>query len=85
MNWLTNPFARAWRAKNEAKHPTYAVIDRQGMGTMAARRFSSLEEVRDALASFHSIDVEGTEKMTLIDLCEVGEWEITKNGKEIEL
>lgn len=89
MDWTKNPFARAWKAKlearQEARRPLYALVDRQGMGTMADRRFYSLDEVKEALQSFHSIDVEGTEKMTLIDLVEIGDWAITRDGKEISL
>lgn len=56
----------------------YKVIDCQGGGLMSDRQFSSLEEVKEALQSFHSVDVENTDKMTLEDLCEIGSWAVEK-------
>lgn len=54
----------------------YKVIDMQGTGHMAGEVFDSKDEIRDRLRSFHSIDVEGAEKMSLNDLLEIGTWEI---------
>ncbi len=56
----------------------YKVIDRQGTGAMSGRIFASKEDARDQLASFHSVDVENTETMTLEDLCEIGDWELVE-------
>ncbi len=38
--------------------------------------FETLDEVRAQLASYHSVDVESTEKMSLTDLCELGHWSV---------
>lgn len=48
----------------------------QGGGLKRGNTYATLEEVRDDLASFHSIDVENTDKMSLNDLCEVGSWQV---------
>lgn len=55
---------------------SYKIIDRQGTGAKANNIYNTLDEIRDDLRSYHSIDVEGAEKMTLEDLCEIGEWEV---------
>lgn len=57
----------------------YRVEDLQGGGLMRSRVFESREQVREALASFHSVDVENTESMTLEDLCEIGCWEVVES------
>ena len=54
----------------------YKIIDGQGGGLKSTEFHETLEEVRASLASFHSIDVEGAEHMTLEDLQEIGDWEI---------
>ena len=57
----------------------------QGTGAMSTREFETLDKVREALDSYHSVDVEGTDKMTLIDLCEIGTWSVEEDGVEVEL
>lgn len=65
---------------------TYKIIDGQGGGLKGTEEHLTLDSVRNSLASFHSIDVEGTEKMTLGDLCEIGTWSIEDDqGNEIEI
>ncbi len=54
----------------------YKIIDLQGGGLKKTEQHNTLESVRESLASFHSIDVENTELMTLVDLCEIGGWEV---------
>lgn len=63
----------------------YRIIDGQGGGLMAMREFKTLDEARDTLRSFHSIDTEGVDKMSLAQLCELGVWTIEENGKELTL
>lgn len=57
---------------------TYKLIDRQGGGLKKDNIYRSEDEVLDDLRSFHSADVENTDKMTLNDLLEIGEWELVK-------
>jgi hypothetical protein len=40
------------------------------------RVFGSNAEARAALASFHSADVEGTERMSLAELLDLGGWSL---------
>lgn len=54
----------------------YKLKDLQGTGSMESRIFNSKEEVRQALADFHSADVTGAEDMKLETLLEVGEWDL---------
>ena len=62
----------------------YKVQDLQGGGLMRSRSWKTLNALRDDLADFHSIDVEGTESMTLADLCEIGSWGvIDENDNEV--
>ena len=56
----------------------YKLIDRQGTGTKADRIYQTKEEVREDLASFHSADISDTDKMTLDDLLEIGDWELVE-------
>jgi len=54
----------------------YKIIDRQGGGLKNTEQHESLEDVRESLVSFHSIDVEGAEDMSLQDLCDIGDWDV---------
>lgn len=59
----------------------YKIIDRQIAGREFAdgATFSTPEEVRAQLVSYHSIDStdpEQLERMTLEEVCAYGEWEI---------
>lgn len=64
----------------------YRLVDGEGGGLKWHELHPSLESVRESLAGFHSVDVEGAERMTLTDLCEIGTWSIVdQDDKEIEL
>ena len=54
----------------------FKIVDRQGTGYMSELVFNNKDEIREQLASFHSIDVEGAMEMSLNDLLEIGDWEI---------
>lgn len=54
----------------------YKIKDLQGGGLKEGYIFNSLEEVTENLRNFHSVDVENTDKMSLSDLCEIGQWEV---------
>ena len=58
----------------------YTIIDTQGGGLKSTEKHETLESVRESLASFHSVDVEGAEDMSLIELCEIGGWGIEQDG-----
>ena len=59
----------------------YKIIDKQGVGTHSDDVFSSKEEVRQHLISYHSVDFTGEtplEDYSLEQILEYGEWEIEK-------
>lgn len=69
----------------------YKLIDRQNVGTFSKLIFSSKEEVREQLASYHSVDWSGVNDddtpkdintLSLNDLLEYGDWELVELTKE---
>lgn len=57
----------------------YKIIDGQGAGTHYDEVFKNKEEIKEHLASYHSLDWEGEEeieKLSLEELMDYGEWDI---------
>jgi hypothetical protein len=57
----------------------YRIIDMQGMGTHENEVYETTEEIREHLASYHSIDWEGEgdiNDLTLDELCDYGGWRV---------
>jgi hypothetical protein len=61
----------------------YKIIDLQGGELMSNRTFETLDEIRDTLANFHDIDEPLAHKMSLAELCEIGGWDIERDGRPI--
>lgn len=65
---------------------TYQLKDLQGQGLKEDYVFESLEEIETNLRDFHSVDVANAGEMSLIELCDIGSWQvIEENGLEITL
>ena len=65
----------------------YKIIDLQDIGTMEDKVFDTLEEVRKALASYHSVDWSGEsdiDTVELAELCDYGSWDIV-NGRGVSI
>lgn len=54
----------------------YKLIDKQGMGTKEDREYTTLLCVLEDLRNYHSADVANTDKMTLNELLDIGDWEL---------
>lgn len=65
----------------------YKLIDKQNAGTFSKLTFNDKEEIRQQLASYHSIDwtmEKDINTMSLDDLLDYGDWEIeSMNNKDI--
>ena len=62
----------------------FIIIDGQGMGTHSGEYFNSLEEVKEHLIGYHSVDWECLRDINSLSLKEIqdyGEWDI----KEVEV
>ena len=62
----------------------YKIIDGQGGSLKADEEHKTLDEVRESLASFHSIDVDGAEEMSLQELCDIGTWDVV-TGEDVSI
>lgn len=71
-------------ARNEDE-VSFKLVDRQGMGTFSTLTFNTLDEVREQLVSYHSIDWSGENDindLSLNDLLDYGDWELEVISKE---
>ena len=59
----------------------YKLIDNEQGGLKENNIYLSKDEVKKDLAYFHSVDVSNTNKMTLDELLDVGNWELVEVDK----